>query len=1494
MSVEKSNDSNDDGSFKGQYQGFTEEVAEEIKHLARKTSNLLFNNDSNDASLALNLSGILHIPGVNPFTGIDPRLDPDSERFDSKFWVKNLRQMVESDLDYYKPSTLGVAFKDMRCYGMASESDYQANFLNGIYKIVREVFCNKVIRNDKGQTFDILKPMDGLLRPGELTVVLGRPGAGCSTFLKTIASQTYGFNVDKESLITYDGLTPQEISNHYRGEVIYCAETENHFPQLTVGDTLEFAARMRTPQNRPLGVSREQYAKHLAAVYMATFGLSHTRYTKVGNEYITGVSGGERKRVSIAEAAISQSKLQCWDNSTRGLDSATAFEFIKALKTGAQIQRTTSLVAIYQCSQDTYNLFDKVILLYEGYQIFLGDAGYAKEYFEEMGYECPARQTTADFLTSLTNPSERIVKKGFEHKVPRTPVEFYEYWRMSQTRATLVLEIDEYINSSDVTKFKEGHQAIQSKSLRPKSPHVVSFAMQVKYIIRRCFLRTKADPSIVLFGSIGNSVMALVVSSLFYNLPHDTSSFYFRSSALFFATFFNAFASVLEILTLYEARPIIEKHKTFALYHPAADAVASIIADLPNKFVTGICFNLITYFMVNLKRTSGAFFAYLLFAFTSTITMSHIFRTIGAATKTLYEAMTPAALILNTLILFTGFVIPTPNMLGWCRWINYLDPIAYVFEALMANEFHGQEFECAMYIPSGPGYPTNGTSNGISCSVVGRVLGKSTVNGDRYILESFDYKYSHFWRNWGISIGFMIFFLFTYLVICEYNKGAMQKGDILLFQKDALKKHKLAQNRFKADAEAGNYEKFNEDFENIDLELINPGHKIKNIFHWRNISYQVKINSEERVILNDIDGYVKPGQVTALMGVSGAGKTTLLNALSERLTSGTITSGVRMVNGHELDSLFQRSIGYVQQQDLHLATSTVREALTFSAYLRQPDHATKNQKDEYVDYIIKLLEMEKYSDAVVGVPGEGLNIEQRKRLTIGVELVAKPKLLVFLDEPTSGLDAQTAWSICKLIRKLADHGQAILCTIHQPSAILLQTFDRLLLLQKGGETVYFGDLGEHFSILINYFEKYGAPKCPSNANPAEWMLEVIGATPGSHASQDYFKVWRSSSEYQQLQQELNHMEAELVKLPQDISKEMSRTFAAPLWKQYIMVTQRLFQQYWRTNRFLYSKIAMAVFSALINGFTFFKADKSLQGLQNQKFSVFMILVGLDTIVEQYLPMFISQRDLYEARERPSKTFNWVAFMLAQFTVEIPWDILSGTLAFLCWYYPIGLYNNAVPTNAVHQRGGLVWFLVVLFYTYASSLAHLCISFNEVAENAANLANLMLSTCLVFCGVLVTSESMPRFWIFMYRFNPLTYFVSSLLSTSLANSDLECSNTELVIVHPLDGKSCGEYLGPYNSFAHGTIVNPEATSNCQYCMFSSTNQFLDLIDAIYHHRFRDMGIFIAFIVFDWILALFFYWLTRVPKGNRQKQGTHKPTIEVPLEVPTYEKVKNVGI
>ncbi|CAK9441277.1 uncharacterized protein LODBEIA_P51460 [Lodderomyces beijingensis] len=1500
--------------YYGYYSGFNHSTSAQIHHLAKTLTtgapsffDETFSRQHTSSHGHHNQHG--HHPtqpyshvatphGVNPVTDkTDPTLDPESDQFNSKRWVQNMWTLYQSDSEYYKPGKLGVAYKNLRVYGDAIESDYQTTVSNGIFKFASKIVNKFKKHSDEDYTFDILKPMEGLIKPGEVTVVLGRPGAGCSTFLKTIACHTEGFKVADGSIISYDGITQEEIKKNLRGEVVYCAETETHFPNLTVGETLEFTALMKTPRNRPLGVSRSAYAKHIVDVVMATYGLTHTKNTKVGNDFIRGVSGGERKRVSIAEVSLVQASIQCWDNSTRGLDAATALEFISSLKTSASVMNETPLIAIYQCSQDAYDLFDKVIVMYEGYQIFFGSSQRASVYFQKMGYVCQERQTTPDFLTSVTNPAERQVKPGFEKIVPRTPKEFYRYWRRSPERQALVEEIDEYLdNCENYDQKQEVFEAMiakKAKHTHTKSPYTVSFPMQVRYVISRNFDRMKGDPSVPLLTIVGNVAMSLILASVFYNLQPNTDSFYYRCAVMYYALLFNAYSSVLEIYTIYETRPVVQKHREYALYPPMADALGSIIADVPLKLICCICFNCALYFMVNFKREPGAFFFYLLINFLSTLMMSHLFRTIGAYTSTLAEAMTPSSLLLFAMSTFTGFAIPVTYMLGWCKWIRWVNPLAYAYEALIANEFHGRSFECTYFVPSGFGYPTSGPS--VVCASLASVPGSNFINGDSYIREAFSYEWDHAWRNFGILLAFVIFLLITTLVCVQYNRSGTSKGEILVFKKKDIKKMR----RFENDEEMnmgqngggssneGSYidEKHGYDFngstefsdgsfDSLDRSKIL---ETSNVFHWRNLSYNIRLKGEDRTILNGIDGWVKPGQVTALMGASGAGKTTLLNALSERLTVGVITSGSRMVNGGNLDNAFQRSIGYVQQQDLHLETSTVREALKFSAYLRQPNDVSKKSKDAYVERIIELMEMESYANAVVGVPGEGLNVEQRKRLTIAVELVAKPKLLVFLDEPTSGLDSQTAWSICKLLRKLANHGQAILCTIHQPSSVLLEEFDRLLFLQRGGQTVYFGEFGYKCQTLIRYFESHGAPKCPKHANPAEWMLHVIGAAPGSTANQDYFEVWKKSREYKRVQRELDRLEHKRGSKKEDSAvggvedSETNKSYAAPLWKQYHYVLLRLFQQYWRTPSYIYSKFAMAILCSLFNGFTFYKSKNSMQGLQNQMLSIFMLFVVMTTLSQQYVPMFVTQRDLYEAREAPAKTFSWFAFILAQITAELPYQIVAASISFFCWYYPVGMYRNA--GDAVVQRGALMWVIMTLMFIYSSTLAQLCISFNQLADNAANGISMLITICMTFCGVIATKDFMPRFWIFLYRFNPFTYLLSAMFSMGIGNSSVQCAANEFLhfpTEHP-GVQKCKDYMGAYIAVAGGYLTNPEATDNCQFCVTNQTNQYLKHLNISISQFGRDCGVFIGFIAFNMIFTVFFYWLFRVPKGDRRKNN-----------------------
>jgi ATP-binding cassette subfamily G (WHITE) protein 2 (PDR) len=1266
------------------------------------------------------------------------------------------------------------------------------------------------------------------------------------------------------------------MAKDFRGEAIYTAEVDVHFPMLTVGETLFFAARARAPRHIPGGATITQYAEHKRDVIMTMFGISHTVNTKVGNDFIRGVSGGERKRVTIAEATLSGAPLQCWDNSTRGLDSANAIEFCKTLRMETEINGATACVAIYQAPQSAIDVFDKALVLYEGRQIYFGPVRSAKQFFVDMGFDCPDRQTDADFLTSMTSPLERVVRPGWEDRVPRNPDEFAQRWKDSPERALLLTQIEAYeqkfpINGEQLQKFTESRRAQQAKAQRTSSPYTLSYMQQVQLCLWRGFRRLMADPSITVFQLIANSIMALIISSVFYNLQPTTASFFSRAALLFFAILMNAFGSALEILTLYAQRPIIEKHSRYALYHPSAEAFASMLTDMPYKILNTITFNLVLYFMTNLRREPGRFFFFVLMSFTLLLAMSMFFRSLASLSRSLDQALAPAAILILGLVMYTGFAIPPTYMLGWAKWIRYINPVSYAFEGLMINEFHNRDFTCVNYVPSGPGYEGISGSNQV-CSTVGSVPGQPFVNGDAFINLSYGYVASNKWRNIGIVWAFVFGLMFIYLGATELITAKKSKGEVLVFRRG----HKAFKNKSTDDLESapagrnvGAAMNGSDDIAIIERQTA--------IFQWKDVVYDINIKKEKRRILDHVDGWVKPGTLTALMGVSGAGKTTLLDVLATRTTMGVI-GGEMLVDGKPRDDSFQRKTGYAQQQDLHLSTSTVREALTFSALLRQPAHVTRQDKLDYVEEVIKLLEMSEYADAVVGVPGEGLNVEQRKRLTIGVELAAKPQLLLFLDEPTSGLDSQTSWAILDLLDKLKKNGQAILCTIHQPSAMLFARFDRLLFLKAGGKTVYFGEVGASSKILIDYFVRNGGPPCPPAANPAEWMLEVIGAAPGSHTDQDWHEVWRRSDEYAEVQRhlaELKQDRSHQTDLQRTVSaqhrenKAAYREFAAPFWEQLREVTIRVYQQYWRSPTYIYSKTVLCGLSALFIGFSLFNTPNTQQGLQNQMFGIFMLMTIFGQLVQQIMPHFVTQRALYEVRERPSKAYSWVAFMIANIVVELPWNTLMAVIIYFCWYYPIGLYNNAIPTDAVSLRGGQMFLFCWMFLLFTSTFSHMVIAGVDSAENGGNIANLCFSLCLIFCGVLATPESLPGFWIFMYRISPFTYLVQGMLSVGVANTDVVCAANELLHFEPTGGKTCGEYIAPYKAMAGGYAANADAKSDCGYCSMGDTNVFLGLVHADYANVWRNFGILWAFCIFNVFGALFFYWLARVPKVKKEK-------------------------
>lgn len=340
------------------------------------------------------------------------------------------------------------------------------------------------------------------------------------------------------------------------------------------------------------------------------------------------MSGGERKRVSIAEMALARAPILAWDNSTRGLDSATALTFTRSLRQTANLAGSAHAVAIYQASQAIYDLFDRAIVLYEGRQIYFGSVGRAKAYFEEMGWFCPVRQTTGDFLTSVTNPAERQARDGYANNVPRTPDEFEKYWQRSPDYAKLQQEIKAYEEEfpmgeqGQLEQLRDAKHEQQAKHSRPSSPFVASIGMQIRLNAKRAYHRMINDSAATFTPVVANVIMALIIGSVFYGTPDATIGFTSKGAVLFFAVLLNALSAISEINSLYSQRPIVEKHASYAFYHPWTEAMAGIVLDIPIKFMQAVAFNLVLYFLAGLRREPSQFFIFFLVRIALSITYS--------------------------------------------------------------------------------------------------------------------------------------------------------------------------------------------------------------------------------------------------------------------------------------------------------------------------------------------------------------------------------------------------------------------------------------------------------------------------------------------------------------------------------------------------------------------------------------------------------------------------------------------------------------------------------------------------------------------------------------------------------------------------------------------------------------------------------------------------------------------------------------------------------
>ncbi|KAL9022357.1 MAG: hypothetical protein Q9185_000472 [Variospora sp. 1 TL-2023] len=1395
--------------------------------------------------------GIYEEDDISVYSERDIPLPPISKAEDWALMpdVKNYAERGEKD--HLKAKKLGITWKNLTVKGLGSDAAFNENVASQ-FNLPRNIKEGR----QPPPLNTIIDDSHGCVKPGEMLLVLGRPGSGCTSLLKMLANRRNGY-AQVEGDIHFGSMTAKE-AGQYRGQIVMNTEEELFFPTLTVGQTMDFATRMKVPYHKFSDQHRDKdFQQEYRDFLLKAMGITHTSATKIGNEYVRGVSGGERKRVSIIETLATRGSVFCWDNSTRGLDASTALQYTKAIRAMTDVVGLSTVVSLYQAGNGIYDLFDKVLVLDEGKQIFYGPREQARPFMEELGFICGDGANVADFLTGVTVPTERSVRPGFETSFPRTATEIRDDYSRSNIKVIMGKEYNypQTDEAKDNTKeFKEAVAWDKDKSLPKQSPLTVSFPKQVKACVVRQYQIVWGDKPTFIIKQVATLVQALVVGSLFYKSSTDSSGLFSKSGALFFSLLYQALMALSEVTDSFAGRPVLAKHKAFAFFHPAAFCIAQIAADIPVLLFQVSQFSLVLYFMVSLRLSASAFFIFWVTLLAIAMCITAVMRAIGAVFSTFDGATKLSGFWFSALVTYTGYFIPKNRMHPWFVWIYWIDPLSYGFEILLANEVHGQTIPCvnSNLVPNGPGYTDSAFQ---SCAgVPGAIQGATTVTGDQY-LQAFSYKHSHLWRNFGIIWAWWAFFVIvTIVATSNWKEMAGKSGFLVIPRENAKKNTQLLQNDEESQvkekpASRGQLAPLDSSTSSMDEKTI-ENQLISNtsVFTWKNLTYTVKTPSGDRVLLDNVQGWVKPGMLGALMGSSGAGKTTLLDVLAQRKTEGTITGSV-LVDGRPTTVSFQRSAGYCEQLDIHEPLATVREALEFSALLRQCGSVSKEEKLKYVDTIINLLEMQDIEHTLVGRTGAGLSVEQRKRLTIGVELVAKPSILIFLDEPTSGLDGQAAFNTLRFLRKLAAVGQAVLVTIHQPSALLFKEFDTLLLLARGGKTVYFGDIGVEASTLKDYFARNGAP-CPPGVNPAEHMIDVVSGS--ASQGKDWNQVWLESPEHKEVSVEVDRINKEAAGKPPGTLDD-GREFATPLWEQIKLVTHRMNVALFRNTDYINNKFALHVGSALFNGFTFWKIGSSVQELQLKLFTIFNFIFVAPGVINQLQPLFIDRRDIYEFREKKSKMYSWVAFVTGLIVSEFPYLCICAVLYFAPWYYTVGFTTDSDKAGAT--------FFVMLFYEFIyTGIGQFVAAY---APNAvfASLVNPALITVLVsFCGVLVPYSQLQEFWRYwMYYLNPFNYLVSSILAFTVFDNVVQCDDHEFAVFNTPNSQTCAEYLGPYLAGlgARTNLVNPEATSGCRVCQYRYGSDYLSTLNIDdYDVGWRDAGIVVIFAISSYVMVYLF--------------------------------------